>query len=288
MNGPPVRIGCVRYLNTLPLVQGLSAWRDAQVVSAVPSRLIGLLLEGRIDLGLVSVVDVACSPEPLAIIPAGLIGCDGPTLTVRLYSAVPMERVRRLHADTDSHTSVALARIILARTYGRGEVEVAGFDASGRAAASGGGDGAGAGADGWPETLLLIGDKVVTDAPPEERYPHALDLGQAWKDLTGLPFVYAAWMCRAAALREEASAARIRAAAAVLDRARRRNRMRADWVAAAGASARGWPEDLARRYVGAYLRYDVGAREREAVERFLGEAAALGLAPASAPAWADL
>jgi chorismate dehydratase len=286
MNGPPVRIGCVRYLNTLPLVQGLSAWRDAEVVSAVPSRLINLLLEGRIDLGLVSVVDFARSGEPLVMIPAGMIGCDGPTLTVRLYSAVPMERVRRLHADTDSHTSVALARIILARAHGRREVEVVGFDASERASAAGGGGRRES--DPWPETLLLIGDKVVTDAPPEGRYPCALDLGQAWKDLTGLPFVYAAWMCRRAALEDEATAARVRAAAAVLDRARRRNRMRADWVVATGAPARGWPEDLARRYVGEYLRYDVGDREREAVARFLAEAAALGLAPASAPAWAEV
>ena len=43
---------------------------------------------------------------------------------------------------------------------------------------------------------LLIGDKVVTDAPPTDRYPHQMDLGEAWKDLTGLPFVYAMWMCR--------------------------------------------------------------------------------------------
>ena len=43
------------------------------------------------------------------------------------------------------------------------------------------------------QSVLLIGDKVVTDAPPEERYPYQMDLGAAWKELTGLPFVYAVW-----------------------------------------------------------------------------------------------
>src|SRR5665213_4630797 len=42
---------------------------------------------------------------------------------------------------------------------------------------------------------LLIGDKVVCDEPAG--LPHQLDLGGAWKDLTGLPFVFAAWMARA-------------------------------------------------------------------------------------------
>src|SRR5262245_61000311 len=96
---PKVRIGCVKYLNTLPLVQGLSNWQDAQLVAAAPACLIDLLLKGSIDLGLVSLIDFARSPEPLLLIPAGMIGCDGPTLTVRMFSAVPIDRITVLHAD---------------------------------------------------------------------------------------------------------------------------------------------------------------------------------------------
>src|SRR5262249_20813210 len=141
------------------------------------------------DMGLVSLIDYARSPEPLILIPAGMIGCDGPTLTVRLFSAVEPRRIRQVHADTESHTSVALAKLVLAQQYGRGDVELVNFDA--RSLRAGDDD------KNWPETLLLIGDKVVTDAPPAERYPHQVDLGEAWKALTGLPFVYAVWMCRA-------------------------------------------------------------------------------------------
>ena len=47
-----------------------------------------------------------------------------------------------------------------------------------------------------PETMLLIGDKVVNAAPDATVYPHQLDLGEQWKALTGLLFVFAMWMMR--------------------------------------------------------------------------------------------
>ncbi len=157
------------------------------------------------------------------------------------------------------------------------------------AATGGRGDGATEGSEGdagkeWPESILLIGDKVVTDPPPAERYPHQLDLGQAWKELTGLPFVYAVWMCREA----DIDSSGVQAAAAILDRQRRHNATRLDWIISARAEERAWPADLARRYVGDLLRYDIGSREREAVERFLAEAAELGLAPRTDARWADV
>jgi chorismate dehydratase len=282
----PVRIGCVKYLNTLPLVQGLGAWRDATLVSAVPSRLIDLLMDDGpegVDVALCSVIDAARAPRPVTLLPVGMIGCDGPTLTVRLFADRPVDDIDRLWADTDSHTSVALARVILhARSGGAGGlVPVSDFDARDRASA-----GAPAGEHfperaGWPPAVLLIGDKVVTDAPPKDLYPVELDLGEAWHAMTGLPFVYALWMCRAG----EESRPEIRAAAAVLDRARRHNATRADWLVGSSAPERRWPEALASTYLGELLRYDVGDREREAVGEFLRRAADLGLAPRVEPAW---
>ncbi len=258
----PTRIGYVRYLNTLPLVRGLEAWRDADLTAAVPSRLIDLLVGGEIDVGLVSIIDAARSPVPLAMLPVGMIGSDGPTLTVRLFSTRPFDRVAVLHADTDSHTSVALARLVLAERFGA-RPEVVPFDARERMPL-GGRDAAGG--EGWPETVLLIGDKVVTDPP--RGYAHVLDLGEAWRAMTGLPFVYAAWMCR----REDAGSERVRTACAVLERARRRNRARLAWIAERAAGPRRWPAPEARRYLGRRLRFEVGEREREAVARRGGPA----------------
>src|SRR5438552_983319 len=105
----PVRLACVRYLNTIPLIEGLEKLPAVRLLPTVPSRIAGMVASGEADLGLCSLVDAAGSEAPLALVPAGMIGCDGPTLTVRLFSSVPLGEVRVLHADTDSHTSVALA-----------------------------------------------------------------------------------------------------------------------------------------------------------------------------------
>ena len=269
------RIAAVSYLNTTPMIHGIETWRDARLVTAVPARLADMVLSGDADVGLVSLADYARSGDRLALLSCGMIGCDGPTLTVRVFSAVPPEQITTLHSDSDSHTSAVLAQIILAETFGcRPSVQT--FDARER---SGAGDGTPE--EIWPESLLLIGDKVVTDSPPAVRYPYQIDLGEAWHALTGLPFVYAAWMCRRDRSKEQA----VRTAAALLDRQRRRNRMRLDHLVSEEAPKRGWPGDLARRYLGELLRFDVDDRAREAVGVFLGRAHERGLLPHAEPRW---
>jgi len=275
----PLRLGYVKYLNTLPLVEGLDTLKEAQMIAAVPAKLGPMLAAGSVEIALASLIDFARSSVPLTLLPCGMIGCDGKTLTVRLYSTVPPSAIKAVHADTDSHTSVALLRVILARQYAV-TPSIIDFDARGRTAISG------AGAqtvdrDGWPESVLLIGDKVATDAPPEGRYAYELDLGEAWKTLTGMPFVYAVWMCR----REDADRQDVRAMVQLLDRQRRRNTVRLDWLVARCAAERRWPEALARDYVGSLLRYEVTPEARQAAARFLAECAELGIAPALAPVW---
>lgn len=277
----PTRLACVRYLNTLPLIEGLSKLRGCELIPTVPSRIADMVRAGEADLGLVSLVDAARHGD-LALIPAGMIGCDGPTLTVRLFSTVALDRVSTLHADTDSHTSVVLCQLLLRHLFGR-SVSVIDFDARERVA-HGQPMAATSLDEAWPETVLLIGDKVVTDAPPHERYPHQLDLGEAWKKLTGLPFVYAMWMCRQERAEEEA----VQHAAAMLARQLRHNKTRMDWIVSARADEHRWPMDLAQRYLCSLLRYSVGTREREAVERFTSMASEAGLVPAWKPHWVKL
>ena len=55
------------------------------------------------------------------------IGCDGETMTVRVFSQVPPDRIRALSVDPDSHTSVALARILWRDLYNR-EFELTPFE----------------------------------------------------------------------------------------------------------------------------------------------------------------
>lgn len=285
-----VRIAAVRYLNTLPLIYGLDKLAGVELLLTVPSRIADLVRGGEADVGLVSLVDAARAgasgpgaPVALAMLPVGMIGCDGPTLTVRLFSTVPFDRVTTVHADTDSRTSVVLCRVLVERLFGVRPTVVP-FDARERMPAPSPRD-AGGSIDldaTWPSTVLLIGDKVVTDPPPAERFPHQLDLGQAWREVTGLPFMYAAWACRA----EDAATDRIAAASAVLDRQRRRNAGRLGWIADRFAPDHRWPIALAREYLESLLRFDPDESARAAADRFLAEASACGIIPPSSLAWA--
>jgi len=283
----PFRVGCVGYLNTLPLIEGLGKLRDFRLTLIAPARLVDLLASDDIDMGLLSTIDYQRIPETdgttLCMIPAGMIGCDGPTMTVRLFSAVPFDKVTCLHADIDSHTSIALARIVLAERHDT-KPEIVGFDADAERLARAQRD-ARHEPHAWPESVLLIGDKVVTDAPPADRYPHQLDLGEAWKALTGLPFVYAVWMCKD----EAAVKARAASAAAVLDRQRRHNQTRTRWIIEQRAESRGWEINAAMHYTSDLLRYDVREEHRRAVDVFFDRAQAHGLiAGRREPRWMEI
>jgi chorismate dehydratase len=143
-----LRLSAVSFFNTAPLVYGLDRDPSLAIRFGVPSSLLDDLTHDRADVALLPVIDYQ-RLEGLRIIPATGIGCDGPTLTVRLFSRTPIDQTRTLAADTDSHTSVILARVILQKRFGI-TPEVVPLDRA---------------TDAPHETRLLIGDKVVTDEP---------------------------------------------------------------------------------------------------------------------------
>jgi len=114
---------------------------------------------------------------------------------------------------------------------------------------------------------LLIGDKVVCEEPPD--MPHQLDLGAAWKELTGMPFVFAVWTARAGV--DLADLPRR------LESAKRRGLANLEEIIAKFAVPRGWPVGLAREYLSVNLRYDIGPPELAAIGRFHEMAAGLGI-----------
>ena len=273
------RVGCVSYLNAKPLIEGAeeaaaSMGLPAEVRFAVPSALLGDLEAGDVDAALCPVIDFWRSKVPLVILPAGGISSDGETLTVRLFSRKPIAETQVIHADMDSHTSVALVQVLLREMFSLRPTMVnyeartqSVRDASGIATAVD-----------RPETVLLIGDKVVTNSPRAIEYPHQLDLGTAWRELTGLPFVFAAWMAPA-----DTDAQTLASLTSWLTAIRERNAGRGAELAATYAARHGWPMDLAERYLSQIMRYPIGDREREAITRFGRYANACGLATDNLP-----
>jgi len=257
------RVGCVSFLNAKPLIHGLESRTDLSIRLDVPSRLLKQLETSVVDIALCPVIDYQRSACPLEVVPAGGICCQGPTLTVRLFSRVPLEEITHIHTDPDSHTSIALLKIILSEQYGLApKIEPyaarhATDHAESNAAAS------------PPQAILLIGDKVVNNPPPDDAYPYELDLGQAWHELTGLPFVFAIWMTRANTDLGDLPT--------TLNAQRLHNHPRLNEIADRYAHNHGWPPALGRQYLGQLLHYAIGPAQLQAIERFNVLAHHLGL-----------
>lgn len=239
-------LGVVSFLNARPLVETLAGRDDVIVRPAVPAALEAMLDAGECDVALLPVVDYWRNRDRLQPVSDACIASDGETLTVRVYSRVPPDRITRVHGDTHSHTSVVLARLIWRELYGR-SLDIPPFDADAPAVA----------ADGV-EAVLLIGDKVVCNRP--RGFGFEVDLGAAWKHLTGLPFVFAAWYGpRGRDLAPLASLLESARDAGVADAAR---------IAREQAPLHGWPEPLAIRYLVEIMQYTITDPMRRAMTRF--------------------
>jgi chorismate dehydratase len=242
-----LRVASVSYLNSKPLIFGLDRAPGVQLSLEVPARLIQTLHAGQSDVALLPTIDYH-RHQDLTVVPAGGIGCDGPTLTVRIFSKRPLGKTTVLACDTESHTSVALARIIFAELYG---IQPEFTDLSRSPG----------------ETRLLIGDKVVCEEPAG--FDYQLDLGAAWKEMTGMPFVFAVWVARAGVALGDLPAQ--------LQRAKQGGLAHVDELVARYAVPRGWPPELARQYMTTYLKYDIGDPQIAAIAHFHQLAARHGL-----------
>lgn len=254
-----VKLGVVEFLNSRPLIERLSQRPDVQCLFDVPARLPARLESGEVDAALIPVFDVLKSMGRLRVVSDACIASDGETMTVRVFSQVPPDRIRSLAVDVDSHTSVALARVLWRELYGR-ELELRAAELRG-AASSG------------FESVLLIGDKVVD--PARGRFAYEIDLGGAWRQLTGLPFVFAVWAAPSTPPdRHEL--------AELLSTARDGGVARAAEIAADDGPKLGWPVELARRYLTRCLCFTLDERAIAGADLFADYCRKLELAPADA------
>lgn len=252
-----IRIGSVEFLNALPLVHSLDRHADLQLIRKVPADLLADLEDGRVDLALCPVIDAQTSSHDLEIVPVGAIGSTSAAMTVRLFSRVPLDRIETLHTDGDSHTSVALAQVILRRRHGiRPELRSLG-DPSALSTRSD------------VSAALLIGDKVITRTPDPAAFPFQLDLGEGWRRLTGLPFVFATWLTRAGT--------DLGSLPHRLRTVLQANQADLETLVAEHAGRFGWPPDQALIYLRDILLYEVGPDQLEAIRRFWSECSDLGL-----------
>jgi chorismate dehydratase len=176
-----IKVGAVSYLNTKPLLYGIKnhpVINEIELTEEYPSLLAQKLIEGSIDVGLVPVAIIPDLKE-WHIVGDYCIGCDGAVASVCLFSEVPMEEIKKVYLDYQSRTSVMLLKILLKEYWQKNVefIEAASEDYRNEIKDTTAG--------------LVIGDRALEQ---KQHSKYCYDLGEAWKDHTGLPFVFAAWI----------------------------------------------------------------------------------------------
>lgn len=179
------RIGAVSFLNTIPLIDWLVHGDDSQaeVVRDLPSLLPEQLSRGEIDVGLLPVVEIFRGTGWGMFGGTGIAGL-GNVDSVKLFAGGSLEHLERVVVDRGSRTSVALLEILFRELVGDCPEFVVAEPQVGWQPRPG-------------EGCLVIGDRCFQFDKFFEDNPAAnlrvLDLGALWTELTGCPFVFAAW-----------------------------------------------------------------------------------------------
>ena len=174
------RIGAVSYLNTRPLLLGIeqeSFLNSIDLVKSYPANIAQDLLSGKIDIGLVPVAILPQLSDP-HIVSNYVIGANGAVASVALFSEVPIDEIKSIYLDYQSRTSVQLLKILLSQFWKK-EVEFISATEGYIAQISG------------TTAGVIIGDRALENL---SKFPFVYDLSMAWKQHTGLPFVFAAWV----------------------------------------------------------------------------------------------
>jgi chorismate dehydratase len=254
--GQAARIVGINFLNARPLLAGLAERITAPFVYefsvAEPASCARQLATGAATAALVPVATLPFLKDVEALHELG-VACHGAVRSVLLVSRVDPERIATLAVHGASRSSVVLARLWLAERWGVRPVLVPSEPPL---------DGMLADAD----AAVIIGDPAL--AVHGRSGFLEIDLGQAWAELTGLPFVFALWVATrpvAPGLPELLVSSLAHA--------------RAHWaeLLPAWASAYGMSQELVTSYLETNLHFELGETDRLAMAEFLRRAEAAGV-----------
>jgi chorismate dehydratase len=191
-----VRIGRIGYINCAPVYgaidRGIVALPPrAELVTGTPAELNDLLVAGALDVSVISAVEYARHAKDLLLLPELAISCDGPVRSVALFSKRPVTDLgnHTVLLSASSRTSVGLLELLcrdvwkVQPRFAEARAEAQDLDALAALP---------------HEAVLVIGDAALVLAA-RGTYPHRYDLGTAWQQWTGLPFVFAVWAARRSA-----------------------------------------------------------------------------------------
>ena len=177
-----LKISAVSYLNTKPFLYGIfksGLEQEVDLQLDIPSECAGKLTAGEVDMALLPVAAIPDLGEA-HVVSDYCIGATGAVKTVCIFADKPLEELTHIYLDYHSRTSVELVRILLSDHWKMNPLllpAMPGFEAEIKESTG----------------ALVIGDRAIE---LHNKHPYAYDLGQAWVEFTGKPFVFAAWVSR--------------------------------------------------------------------------------------------
>ena len=180
------RLGRIAYLNVLPIyfaLENIFGENGFHMVRGTPAELNALMRRGEVDLGSISAMEYGRAFRDYVLLPDLSISATGAVGSVILFSRVPFSRLdgRLIRVSAASASGAALVKVLMAELF-----EVAPLYQPGQLAGVPLGD---------TTAVMAIGDEALR-LSAAGTMPFELDLGQAWQELTGLPFVFGVWAVR--------------------------------------------------------------------------------------------
>ena len=175
-----IKISAVNYLNSKPFIHGLKNSGHVDKISLhldIPSECARKLIAGEVDIGLVPIAAIPYLGQH-NVITSYCIGADGPVNSVLLLSHSPLNKIRNVILDYQSKTSILLTKILFDQLWNNSPGWIdgyPGYESKIKGSTAG----------------VVIGDRALQ---LKSQYPYCFDLSEAWKSLTGLPFVFACWI----------------------------------------------------------------------------------------------
>ena len=264
----PLRLGRIPWINCYPVYGAVDRGLvplAAELISGTAAELNDLLAAGELDVSVVSAVEYARNAAAYHLLPDLAITSDGPVHSVVLFSRRPVHALdgATVLRSASSRTSVLLLELLCRHRWRvRPRFATVRAESSDLEALRG-----------FPhEAVLVIGDAALLLAA-EGRYPYVTDLGSAWKEWTGLPFVFAVW-----AARREADHAAVQAIHRALLRSREWGLAHLDELADAAAAATRIDRAVCRAYLGD-LDYALSYRHLAGLTDFFRRLAQDGIVP---------
>jgi len=244
------RVGSVKALNAVPLTRGI----EDQVTYAPPSELAKQLRADELDAALVSIVEPLLN-DRYDILDGVAVASLGEVKSVFMAHRKPIEAVKEVFCDPASLTSVMLLKVLLAGRGLRPEFRKLEDYAAAKD----------------KDYVLLIGDQALDFAfasPGHEIF----DLGAAWYELTGLPFVYAAWALRRGVENGELRRVLLETKDFGMDTLDQIIRNRTEYT-----------EDFRKDYLGWHIHFHLGSDEKRGIAKFIELMREHGFGPVSEP-----